>query len=80
MSLFGKIRRMHFRDGLSVSEIARRTSLSRNTIRRWLAADGCTEPKYRRAPTEKKRTPYEVQLKQWLEADRHRPKQQRRTA
>ncbi len=32
----GKIRRMYFRDGLSLSEISRRTSLSRNTIRSWL--------------------------------------------
>lgn len=33
MALFGKIRRMRFWEGLSISEIARRTSLSRNTIR-----------------------------------------------
>lgn len=44
MSMFGKIRRMYFRDKLSVCEIARRTSLSRNTIKKWLACDGGREP------------------------------------
>jgi integrase len=31
-----KIRRLHFRDGLSVRQISRRTGLSRNTIQDWL--------------------------------------------
>jgi DNA-binding transcriptional regulator LsrR (DeoR family) len=34
MAMMGKIRRMYFRDQLSVSEIARRTSLARNTIKK----------------------------------------------
>ncbi len=36
MEMFGKIRRMYWRDKLSLHEIARRTGLSRNTLRRWL--------------------------------------------
>ncbi|TAL10806.1 MAG: IS21 family transposase [Nitrospirae bacterium] len=80
MALFGKIRRTHFRGGLSISEIARRTSLSRNTIKRWLAAEGGTEPKYQRAPQDTKLTPFEASLRQWLETDRHRPQRERRTA
>ena len=80
MALFGKIRRMHFRDGLSISEIARRTSLSRNTIRRWVTAEGGIEPKYQRGPQEKKLTPFEEVLTNWLDSDRHRPKRERRTA
>jgi transposase len=80
MALFGKIRRLHFREGLSISEIARRTSLSRNTLKRWLAAEGGTEPKYQRAPQDHKLTPFEATLRQWLETDRHRPKRERRTA
>lgn len=36
MEILGRIRRMHLRDGLGYSEIARRTGLSRNTIKRWL--------------------------------------------
>lgn len=40
MPVFGKIRWIYYRDKLSVCEIARRTSLSRNTIKKWLACDG----------------------------------------
>ena len=36
MAMYAKVRRMRLRDGLSISEIARRTSLSRNTIKTWL--------------------------------------------
>jgi transposase len=35
MVMLTKIRRMHFRDGISVREITRRTGLSCNTVRRW---------------------------------------------
>ena len=34
--MYAKIRRMFFREHLSISEIQRRTSLSRNTIKKWL--------------------------------------------
>jgi len=80
MSMFGKVRRMYFRDRLSICEIARRTSLSRNTIKKWLASNGGNEPKYRRSPAQTKLTPYEPQLQQWLETDSYRPKRDRRTA
>lgn len=36
MALLSVIRRWHFRDHLSIREIARRTGLSRNTIRKYL--------------------------------------------
>ena len=36
MEMLGKIRRMHLRDKLSLHEIAKRTGLSRNTLRSWL--------------------------------------------
>lgn len=35
MVMVGKIRRMYFRERLSISEIVRRTSLSRNTVKKW---------------------------------------------
>jgi IS30 family transposase len=44
--MLGKIRRMHFRDKISVREIARRTGLSRNTVREWLKRSEMTEPEY----------------------------------
>ncbi len=36
MEMMGKIRRMYFRDKMSLHEITKRTSLSRNTIRKWI--------------------------------------------
>ncbi len=39
MVMYAKIRRMHFREHLTISEIQRRTSLSRNTIKKWLKED-----------------------------------------
>ncbi|RMT25091.1 ISPsy20, transposase IstB, transcriptional regulator [Pseudomonas amygdali pv. mori] len=38
MEMMGKIRRMYFRDKLSLHQIAKRTGLSRNTIRKWVRA------------------------------------------
>jgi transposase len=80
MAMIGKIRRMFFRDKLSLNEIARRTSLARNTIKKWLRAPKGTEPKYRRSSRPGKLTAFEAQLIQALEADAHRPKRERRTA
>lgn len=36
MNLLGKVRRLHYRGGPSLSEIERRTDLTRKTIRKWL--------------------------------------------
>ena len=80
MAMLGKIRRMFFRDGVSISEIARRTSLSRNTIKRWLKVGEGVEPRYPRRKRAIKLTPFEQQLRAALETDRHRPKRDRRTA
>jgi len=38
MEILGKIQRMYERDKLSLQEVARRTGLSRNTIRTWIPA------------------------------------------
>ena len=80
MALLGKIRRMFYRDKLSLSEIARRTSLSRNTIKKWLKTPEGVEPKYRRQTNERKLAPYVERLTKALEVDAHRPKRDRRTA
>ena len=48
MAMIGKVRRLHCREKKSVREIARITSLSRNTVRKWLKAPVEGEPKYRR--------------------------------
>jgi transposase len=80
MSMYSKIRRLRHREGQSISEIGRRTGLSRNTIKRWLRASGSQEPKYSRKPAKTLLTPFESQLKHWLEVDSKRPKRDRRTA
>lgn len=69
MATLGKIRRMYYRDGLSLSEISRRTSLSRNTIREWLKKPEGSEPRYRRQAKPGKLAAYEAFLTQSLETD-----------
>ena len=80
MEMLGKIRRLHLRDRMSLSEIAKRTGLSRNTVRKWLGEAKVAIPKYRRQERPGKLTAFEEQLKLALEADGRRPKRDRRTA
>lgn len=81
MKDLGIIRRMFYRDGLSLSEIERRTGLTRKTVSRWLRAAEGAEPKYRRRPAEDtKIAPFAEQLTKALEVDLRRPKRDRRTA
>jgi len=80
MAMIGKIRRMHFRQGKSVREIVRLTSLSRNTVRKWLKTPLEEEPRYRRSVRPSKLSVFHESLKQALKADAHRPRHERRTA
>ena len=38
MALLSVLRRWHFREGMPIREITRRTGLSRNTVRKYLAS------------------------------------------
>lgn len=81
MEMIGKIRRMYFRDKKSLREIAKSTSLSRNTIRKWLRnSEDVTKPTYQRSSIPCKLTAFHEALEQALKADSHRIKQNRRTA
>ena len=80
MDMLGKVRRLFHRRQLSVSEIARQTGLSRNTIKKWLGSAGEETPKYRRESQPGKLAPFEVAIRHTLEADARRPKRDRRTA
>ena len=80
MILYAKIRRMYFREKLSISEISRKTSLSRNTVKKWLREPDGTEAKYRRSQTVTILKSFEPWLLQALKADSYRPKRDRRTA
>ena len=76
----GKIRRWHRVNKLSVSEIARRLSASRNTIAKYLDSE-VTKPRYKTRP---KRLPvmgtWVVKLEAMLSADATRPRKEQRTA
>ena len=80
MNLLGKVRRLHYRDGLNLSEIERRTGLTRKTIRKWLKSPEGIEPKYRRTAGDTKIAPYAERLIKMLETDARRPVRDRRTA
>ena len=80
MAMYAKVRRMRLRDGLTISEIARRTSLSRNTIKDWLRGPVREDMQYRRVAAPKKIGPYETWLRDALATDARRPRRERRTA
>ena len=80
MVMYAKIRRMYYREHLSINEIQRRTSLSRNTIKKWLKAPNDSAVKYQRAKKPGKLTPFESKLLLALESDARRPRKDRRTA
>ena len=80
MEKLGRLRRLYFRDGLALSEIARKTGFARNTVKRWLKAAEGVEPKYRRRKGETKISPFAAMLTKALETDSRRPKRDRRSA
>lgn len=69
MDMIGRVKRMHFRDHLSFSDIARRTGLSRNTVKKWVGAPAGVEPRYRREAAPGKLSAFEDALVQMLRAD-----------
>ena len=46
MNMLGRVRRLYYRDGLSLSEIERRTGITRKTVRQWPNAPEGVETKY----------------------------------
>ncbi len=81
MEMLGRIRRMHLRDKLSLRETAKRTGLSRNTLRKWLrAAQDVAPPTYSRAKSYGKLAAFIDELELALKADAQRIKQDRRSA
>ena len=77
VALLSVIRRWHLREGVSIREIARRTQLSRNTIRKYLA-DGTLQPSYPKRKSPSKLDPYSEMLASWLERESTRGRKQRR--
>ena len=78
MALLSVIRRWHLRDDMPIREIARRTGLSRNTVRKYLATD-VVEPAYPARKTPSKLDDYEETLTNWLFRESRQHRKQRRT-
>ena len=44
MDMIGKVRRLRLRDKFSLSEIVRRTEISRNTLKKWVIQETVLTP------------------------------------
>ena len=78
MALLSVIRRWALREELSIREISRRTSLSRNTIRKYLRG-GAVEPKFNVPVRPSKLDRFVDKLSHWLKVEAGRSRKQRRT-
>ncbi len=79
MALLSVIRRWHFRDGIPIREIERRTGLSRNTIRKYLRS-GAVEPTFKVPNRPSKLDPFAEKLSGWLRLEASKSRKQKRTA
>ena len=79
MALLSVIRRWHFREGMPIREIERRTGLSRNTIRKYLRS-GAVEPKFKLADRPSKLDRFAEKLTGWLRIEAGKSRKQKRTA
>jgi len=78
VALLSVIRRWHFREGMPIREISRRTGLSRNTVRKYLAS-GVVEPCYPKRKSPSKLDDYELTLTSWVFRESRRHRKQRKT-
>lgn len=78
VALLSVIRRWYHRDGMAIREIARRTGLSRNTVRKYLAS-ASVEPAYPKRKSPSKLDDYEQTLTHWLFREIKRHRKQRRS-
>lgn len=75
MALLNVIRRWHHRDSMLIRDIARRTGLSRNTIRKYLAQTS-NECGYPNRKSSSKLDDYEAVLSGWLHRKAKRNRKQ----
>ena len=77
MGFLSVIRRWALRDKMPIREIARRTGLSRNTIKKYLREDAI-EPKFKTPSRPSKLDPYADRLSAWLLAQTRKSRKERR--
>ncbi|MEH6751092.1 MAG: helix-turn-helix domain-containing protein, partial [Paracoccaceae bacterium] len=78
MGLLNIIRKLRLRHGLPIREIARRTGLSRNTIKKYLNA-GTIEPSFATPERPSKLDPFADKLAGWLKTEAGKSRKQRRS-
>lgn len=78
MGLLNVIRRLALREQLPIREIARRTGLSRNTVRKYLKS-GAVEPRFATPERPSKLDPFAEKLAGWLKTEAGKGRKQRRT-
>lgn len=77
MATLSVIRRWALREQMSIREIARRTGLSRNTVKKYLRA-GEEMPRYAKRTSSSKLDPYAEKLTTWLAIEATKSRKQRR--
>ena len=77
MAILSSIRRWHLRDQMPIREITRRTGLSRNTVRKYLA-NKVVEPRYPKRKTPSKLDDYAAKLTSWLKTEAGKGRKQKR--
>ncbi len=77
MGFLSVIRRWALRDKMPIREIARRTGLSRNTIKKYLREDA-VEPRFKTPSRPSKLDPYADRLSAWLLAQTRKSRKERR--
>jgi transposase len=78
VAILSSIRRWHFRNNMPIREIARKTGISRNTIKKYLA-DKVVEPQYPHRKTPSKLDDYAVKLTAWLKTEAGKGRKQKRS-
>jgi transcriptional regulator with XRE-family HTH domain len=78
MAFLSVIRRWALREEVPIREIARRTGLSRNTVRKYLRS-GAVEPKFTVPKRTSKLDAFAEKLRLWLKAEAGKSRKQRRT-